>query len=132
MTKIGPETTKEFARLLQQLDVASLTLQFSGGGDEGGIQSAWCVDHKGEMLDFKLSDNLPGLNERFIDTLDRWFSNFIESATEVDWVNDQGGYGDLMFSTQRDNAGISLSVTSYIEVIEDSHFSLEQILQGEI
>ena len=40
MSKIGPEATKEFARLLQQLDVASLTLQFSGGGDEGGIQSA--------------------------------------------------------------------------------------------
>ena len=132
MSKLGPNTTKEFAELLRDLNIERLILEFLGGGDSGQIEDAYCYDADGKLLDYDLRKNLPGFDETFEETLDGWFSPFVDGASRLDWCRNAGGSGRLDFNLGDDEPGITLEITQLIEEYEEHIFSMDQIMQGEI
>ena len=132
MSKLGPNTTKEFAALLRDLSVERLILEFAGGGDSGQIEYAYCYDADGKLLDYDLCKNLPGFDETFDETLHGWFMPFVRRASDLEWQINAGGSGTLNFNLGDDEPGITLEITQLIEDYEEQIFSMDQIMQGEI
>jgi len=79
-------------RELKDLGIVKVQVHYSGGGDDGCIDSAdgYILDEKGdEKWD---RDIVP---DDFLGAFEEALYNFISRNVEWDWVNNDGGYGSL-------------------------------------
>ena len=79
-------------RELKDLGIIRVQVHYSGGGDDGCIDStdAYILDEKGnEKWD---RDIVP---DDFLGMFEEALYNFISRNVEWDWVNNDGGYGSL-------------------------------------
>ena len=79
-------------RELKDLGIVRIQIHYSGGGDDGCIEStdAFILDDKGQEKWAR--DIVP---DDFHDMFEEVFYNFISRNVEWDWVNNDGGYGNI-------------------------------------
>ncbi len=77
---------------LHDLDIRTIHVSFSGGGDDGGISDVECETTEGNYIGSPGSDMLEDL---FYDTINGC------TDLEGDWVNNNGGYGTLMIDLEK-------------------------------
>ena len=79
-------------RELKDLGIVRVQIHYSGGGDDGCIDStdAYILDEKGEEKWDR--DIVPN---DFLSLFEEELYNFISRNVEWDWVNNDGGYGSL-------------------------------------
>ena len=73
---------------LKDLNVSYFEISYSGGGDDGCIDDLQCYDHEEKTLD------IPNRND-ILHTLDEYFYGLLSENIEWDWVNNDGGYGNV-------------------------------------
>lgn len=79
-------------RELKDLGIVRVQVHYSGGGDDGCIDStdAYILDEKGEEKWDR--DIVP---DDFLGMFEEALYHFISRNVEWDWVNNDGGYGSL-------------------------------------
>ena len=101
---------------LRDLNVSKVHIHYSGGGDDGCIDSyeAFTINSDGNEVsnsDIELSS--------FSDTFDDYVYNLLSSTIEWDWVNNEGGWGELVIDIENENIEINHSQRH----VEDYHYS---------
>jgi len=79
-------------RELKDLGIVRVQVHYSGGGDDGCIDStdAYILDENGKE---KWDTNI--VPDDFLTMFEEVLYNFISRNVEWDWVNNDGGYGSL-------------------------------------
>ena len=79
-------------RELKDLGIVRVQVHYSGGGDDGCIDStdAYILDENG-----KEKWNRDIVPDDFLGIFEEVLYNFISRNVEWDWVNNDGGYGSL-------------------------------------
>tara|TARA_R100001440_G_scaffold37685_2_gene57171 strand:- start:16809 stop:17189 length:381 start_codon:yes stop_codon:yes gene_type:complete len=79
-------------RELKDLGIVKIQIHYSGGGDDGCIDSAdaYILDENGKE---KWDRDIVPVD--FLDMFEEVLYNFISKNVEWDWVNNDGGYGSL-------------------------------------
>tara|TARA_R110002012_G_C11271962_1_gene569538 strand:+ start:43 stop:453 length:411 start_codon:yes stop_codon:yes gene_type:complete len=89
---------------LKDQNVSRVEISYSGGGDDGCIDhyQAYTVDVYGKEKynrDIKLSS--------FSDAFDDYIYELLSDTVEWDWVNNEGGYGELVIDIEGQNIEIN-------------------------
>jgi hypothetical protein len=118
---LEPDAFREavMAELLRH-NIAEVTIVFDGSGDEGQIESITCTQLDGNKGSLDFPAKIPGttitggepvwnpLSRRYVTEpvdrpstmvkiLDEWAYELLDE-TGVDWVNNEGGYGEIVIS----------------------------------
>ena len=104
---------------LRDLNVSKVHISYSGGGDDGCIDdyTAHTINSEGNEvsnLDIELSS--------FADTFDDYIYNLLSNAIEWDWVNNEGGWGELVIDIENENIEINHSQRH----VENYHYSQDR------
>jgi Fe-S cluster assembly iron-binding protein IscA len=86
---------------LKELNIAEIEIHFSGGGDSGAIDYIEYKKETGEAIkveDSKLIDAVETAAWKILDNIDR------------DWVNDDGGSGQLVINLKDQSANLELDI----------------------
>ena len=80
-------------RELKDLGIVRVEVHYSGGGDDGCIDStdAYILDKNGK----EKWDKHQTMPVDFLNIFEEVFYNYISKNVEWDWVNNDGGYGSL-------------------------------------
>ena len=104
---------------LRDLNVSKIEISYSGGGDDGCIDhySAYTVNSLGEE-EYNRDIGISSFASAFDDYIYELLSNVIE----WDWVNNEGGYGELTIDLENQEVKINHSQRH----VEDYHYSENQ------
>ena len=115
-------------RELKDNGLVRLEVSYSGGGDDGCIDtySGYELDEKG--VEKWSQDSVPG---NFEQEFDDYLYTFISDNIEWDWINNDGGYGTITIDLETGKMTIDHSQRH----IEDYHYDdieseLEKSLNG--
>lgn len=130
---------------LRTLGVSTVEVSFSGGGDSGSIDAAYCTDANGKRIELpetkfdwprERSTYVPHPNGRGGDwkretyteklTLDQILKALTNDALEeqqLDWYNNDGGQGSLTIDFTQSPPDIQLEVGINITSTEDYNFT---------
>lgn len=132
---------------LRTLGVSTVEISFSGGGDSGNIDSAYCLDANGKRIElpdtkfdwprrrtvFRNDLNAPPgaspwVTEEYVEklTLDKILEALTNDALEdanLDWYNNDGGQGNLSIDFAQSPPNIELNVGINITTTEDHEFN---------
>lgn len=124
---------------LRTLGVSHVEVSFSGGGDSGSIDKAFCRDANGKKLDLP-ETKFDWPRERSTYTGDGWkretytekltLEQILEALTNdaleeqgLDWYNNDGGQGQLTIDFAQSPPEIELNVGINITETEDHEFN---------
>jgi hypothetical protein len=127
-----PKIVKEFLyNLMVQNKIDTVEIHFSGGGDDGNIESPQfypeCLSNVGEdvvlipqdVMDIlsdsnivRFASSVNSISDIFYNVSDYWIYD-----VPVDWVNGNGGSGCCTFSIK--NNGINIRISAYEWVTEE-------------
>lgn len=126
---------------LRTLGVATVEVSFSGGGDSGSIDSAYCVDANNKRIELpETKFEWPRERSTFTGKGDGWKrETYIERLTldqilkaltndaleeqNLDWYNNDGGQGRLTIDFTQSPPDIQLEVGINITQTEDHEFN---------
>jgi hypothetical protein len=89
---------------LRDLNVSKIEIHYSGGGDDGCIDhySAYTINSKGEEeynRDIGISS--------FASAFDDYIYGLLSNVIEWDWINNEGGYGELVIDIEKQDIEIN-------------------------
>ena len=113
-------------RKLKDLNVTKVEISYSGGGDDGCIDdyTAYTINESGEEV---YDNNIP--LSSFADAFDDYIYNLLSEVVEWDWVNNEGGYGELEINIQEEKVEIHHTQrhTEDYHYHQDHHESLKNL-----
>ena len=89
---------------LRDLNVSKIEISYSGGGDDG------CIDHYQVYTinsEGKEKYNSSISVSSFADAFDDYIYELLSNVIEWDWVNNEGGYGELVIDIEKQNVEIN-------------------------
>ncbi len=88
---------KSIAAQLRLHGVKNMRIDFAGGGDSGQIESISVTDN-----DDEISSQWGFEHQRnsFFKVISNWAYKFIETNSQTDWYNDDGGNGHIEFDLE--------------------------------
>ena len=95
---------------LKDYDVDKLTVHYSGGGDDGCIDQIQCLNINGDPISIEISHEF-----------DDWLYQLISDNVEWDWVNNEGGYGELNVTLGKNG---TISIEHSQRVIENYSYGV--------
>lgn len=118
--------------LMHKHELATITVSFDGSGDSGEITD---VDYDGSNdrdkfadldtgLEFKLSEWMPEHpgNRTLNELVHHLASYYINDNNDYDWVNNDGGYGTVVFHADEDPPTVEIEYNiRYTEVNTYTH-----------
>jgi hypothetical protein len=110
-------------RKLKDLNVSKIEISYSGGGDDGCIDNyaIYTIDSKGEEKynrDIEISS--------FANAFEDYIYELLSNVIEWDWVNNEGGYGELVIDIEKQDVDIYHNQRHIEEYhYDDSRKSLE-------
>jgi len=102
-------------RKLKDLNVSKIEISYSGGGDDGCIDhyEVYTINSKGEERynkDIEISS--------FTNAFEDYIYELLSTVIEWDWVNNEGGYGDLVIDIE----GQDIEINHNQRHIEQYHY----------
>lgn len=124
---------------LRTLGVSHVEVSFSGGGDSGSIDSAYCVDAAGKRIELP-ETKFDWPRERTVFADSGWkrdtytekmplgeilkaLTNDALEAQGLDWYNNDGGQGSLTIDFTQSPPDINLEVGINVTQTEDHEFN---------
>jgi hypothetical protein len=104
---------------LRDLNVSKLEISYSGGGDDGCIDN-WAVYTIGSNGKEKWNGDI--IINSFAEEFEDYVYNLLSDVIEWDWVNNEGGYGSLIFDIENQEVKIDHSQRH----VEEYHYSESQ------
>lgn len=96
--------TKEEIRLLMlSHNINSIIVNFSGGGDDGDINEIELINKENGFVD--INDIMKKSDEYMIMLRDFFFDILHQEISKkgMDWINNDGGYGNLKYDLEADS-----------------------------
>jgi hypothetical protein len=105
---------------LKDKNLTKITVSYSGGGDDGCIDdyTAYHLNDEGEEV-YIPHDQISLLS--FSDTMEDYVYELLSQTIDWDWVNNDGGYGELNIDLENE----SVSINHSQRVIEEYFYSDE-------
>ncbi len=104
---------------LRDLNVSKLEISYSGGGDDGCIDN-WAVYTIGPNGKEEWNGDI--IINSFAEAFEDYVYNLLSDVIEWDWVNNEGGYGSLIFDIENQEVKINHSQRH----VEEYHYSESQ------
>jgi hypothetical protein len=109
MTSKHPEMVGWMVKLVEAFPtLRHIRVEFSGGGDSGDINDYFLEDS--DHADIKFATNFPVAPDR-----DDFLHSFINTHVPCDWVNNDGGGGQLSFDLETGEVEVD---SHYYETVE--------------
>jgi len=88
---------------LRDLNVSKIEISYSGGGDDGCIDhyQVYTINSEGEE---KYNSSISVSS--FSDVFDDYIYELLSNVIEWDWVNNEGGYGELVIDIEKESVEI--------------------------
>ena len=113
---------------LKDIGLVRLEISYSGGGDDGCIDSygGYILDDSGKET--WIQDSVP---QKFQNEFDDYFYEFINENIEWDWINNDGGYGIVEIDLETGKMTIGHSQRHVEEYsYNDIESEIEKVLNG--
>lgn len=111
------ETLRQCLPELQALGISCIAVTFDGGGDSGMIEKAEYTSAKGDWA--------CNVSARVDDLVNEAVENYIDS-TDVDWFNNEGGYGE--FTIDIDEAVYSCDIVVRYSEANNAFYEEESLI----
>jgi hypothetical protein len=100
-------------QVIKDHNIASIEVDYSGGGDDGCIDDVRYEDHNGNKIDILME---PDVSAEWDDLI----YNMISENIEWDWINNEGGYGQMMIDCTKTPWKVTINHSQ--RVLEDHYY----------
>ncbi len=100
-------------QVIKDHNIASIEVDYSGGGDDGCIDDVRYEDHNGNKIDILME---PDVSAEWDDLI----YNMISENIEWDWINNEGGYGQMMIDCTQNPWKVIINHSQ--RVLEDHYY----------
>ena len=100
-------------QVIKDHNIASIEVDYSGGGDDGCIDDVRYEDIDGNKIDILME---PDVSAEWDDLL----YNMLSENIEWDWINNEGGYGQMMIDCTKTPWKVTINHSQ--RVLEDHYY----------
>ena len=100
-------------QVIKDHNIASIEVDYSGGGDDGCIDDVRYEDIDGNKIDILME---PDVSAEWDDLI----YNMISENIEWDWINNEGGYGQMMIDCTKTPWKVTINHSQ--RVLEDHYY----------
>ena len=103
-------------QVIKDHNITSIEVDYSGGGDDGCIDEIKFEDIDGNSIDVQMEKEI----DREWDDL---LYNMLSDNIEWDWINNDGGYGQMLIDCTKSPWGVKINHTQ--RVCEDHYYDCD-------
>jgi len=111
---------------LKDIGVAFISVEYSGGGDSGAIETIDCLDSMHSIINMSNFENYSEI-QNILRDIEYYFEATILSNIE-DWWNNEGGWGDLTL----DLSDLSYTIKNNINYMQTELYNHEGNISEQI
>ena len=100
-------------QVIKDHNIAKIEVDYSGGGDDGCIDDVRYEDHNENKIDILMK---PDVSAEWDDLI----YNMISENIEWDWINNEGGYGQMMIDCTKTPWKVTINHSQ--RVLEDHYY----------
>ena len=100
-------------QVIKDHNIASIEVDYSGGGDDGCIDSVRFEDHNENNIDIIMENEISA-------EWDDLLYNMLSENIEWDWINNEGGYGQMMIDCTKTPWKVTINHSQ--RVLEDHYY----------
>ena len=100
-------------QVIKDHNISNIEVDYSGGGDDGCIDSVRFEDIDGNNIDVTMKEEI---NREWDDLL----YNMLSENIEWDWINNDGGYGQMIIDCTKTPWDVSINHTQ--RITEDHYY----------
>ena len=100
-------------QVIKDHNIASIEVDYSGGGDDGCIDSVRFEDHNENNIDIIMENEISA-------EWDDLLYNMLSDNIEWDWINNEGGYGQMMIDCTKTPWKVTINHSQ--RVLEDHYY----------
>jgi hypothetical protein len=100
-------------QVIKDHNIAKIEVDYSGGGDDGCIDDVRYEDIDGNKIDILME---PDVSAEWDDLI----YNMISENIEWDWINNEGGYGQMMIDCTKTPWKVTINHSQ--RVLEDHYY----------
>jgi hypothetical protein len=100
-------------QVIKDHNIAKIEVDYSGGGDDGCIDDVRYEDHNENRIDILME---PDVSAEWDDLI----YNMISENIEWDWINNEGGYGQMMIDCTKTPWKVTINHSQ--RVLEDHYY----------
>ena len=94
-------------QVIKDHNIAKIEVDYSGGGDDGCIDEVNFTDHNEKAVTYPF-------NKEVESTFDDLLYDMLNNNVEWDWINNDGGYGEMIIDCTLDPWKIKINHTQRI------------------
>ena len=99
-------------QVIKDHNIASIEVDYSGGGDDGCLDETRYEDIDGNKVDVKLEGDVEA-------EWDDLLYNMVSDNVEWDWINNDGGYGTMTIDCTKDPWKVNIN---HVQRITEDHY----------
>ena len=100
-------------QVIKDHNIASIEVDYSGGGDDGCIDSVRFEDHNENNIDIIMENEISA-------EWDDLLYNMLSENIEWDWINNEGGYGQMIIDCTKTPWKVTINHSQ--RVLEDHYY----------